>query len=198
MPDLTTAKTVGAVVVEIEGILAPGRTPAPTQDGYKRVRQLAEAVNSGKGLGAGLAGVFGLASATYDGVSIVSKLRPGGDLLELWTGAPAYLLKWSPGSLNPAINVTEPRVRVKVKVFFDGGVLDIVQVLPDGSTAVLGTAVPPVWNKDVNATYTLRPARVSTAVELISTEIRLVTRDIVADGKPGRARIDSAELTFKY
>ena len=70
------------------------------------------------------------------------------------TEAPAYLLKWSPGTLNPAINVSEPKVRVKVKVFMDGGVLDVVQVLPDGSTVLLGTVVPPVWNKDVNATYT--------------------------------------------
>ena len=53
LPDLTTAKTIGAAVTEIEGILAPGRTPAPTKDDYQRVRKLAEAMNSGKGLGSG-------------------------------------------------------------------------------------------------------------------------------------------------
>ena len=60
----------------------------------------------------------------------------------------------------------------------DGGVLDVVQVLPDGDV-LLGTVVPPVWNKDVNATYLFDLRGVSTAVELISSEIRLVTRDVL-------------------
>ena len=70
-------------------------------------------------------GVFGLVSATYRRRPIVSKLLPGGDLLDLWTDAPAYLLQRSPGPLNSAINVSDPQVRVKVKVFLDGGVLDV-------------------------------------------------------------------------
>ena len=136
--------------------------------------------------------------ATYRGASVVSKLRPGGDLVDLATDAPAYLLKWSSGDLDPAINVVQPKLRVKVKVFMDGGVLDVVQVLPDGRTQLLGTVVPPVWNKDVNATYLFDLRGVSTAVELISSEIRLITRDVNSGGKAGRSKIDSAELVFTY
>ncbi len=51
LPELTAARTIGAVVAEIEGILAPGRTPAPTKNEYQRVRKLAEAINKGNGSG---------------------------------------------------------------------------------------------------------------------------------------------------
>ncbi len=94
--------------------------------------------------------------------------------------------------------MAEAKLRINVKTFMDGGVLDVVQVLPDGSIVVLGTVVPPVWNKDIKTTYTFDLRGVSTAVELISSEIRLVTRDITAGGKAARTKIDSAELVFKY
>ena len=198
LPELTTATTVGAAVVEIEVSLAPGRTPAPTKDEYQRVRKLAEAINKGTGLGSGKTAVWAPAYATYRGTSVVSKLRPAGDIVELGMDEPAYLRNWSNGTLDPATNVFSPQVRFKIKTFIDGGVLDVVQKLPNGSTVLLGTIVHPVWNKDVNATYTLDLRGMSTAAELTSTEIRLVVRDISADGKPARVRIDSAELVFKY
>ena len=106
-------------MTEIEGILAPGQTPA--KDEYQRVRKLAEAINAGKGLGYGMAGGFGLAEATYRGASVHVQAAAGGDLVDLGTDEPAYLLKWSPGALNTAINVSDAKVRVKVKVFMDGG-----------------------------------------------------------------------------
>ena len=49
LPELTTAQTMGAAVAEIEGILAPGRTPAPTKEEYQHARRLAETMNAGKG-----------------------------------------------------------------------------------------------------------------------------------------------------
>ena len=120
------------------------------------------------------------------------------------TEAPTLLLKWSPGTLNTAINVTEPKLRVKVKVFMDGGVLDVYQVQKSQQGTVsdlllLGKIVPSVWNKDVNATYTFDLlGGISTAVELTGTEIRLVTRDVSAGGKTARVKVDSADVTFKY
>ena len=196
LSDPSIITTIGAVVAEIEGILVPGKTP--TKDEYQRVRKLAETINAGKGLGYGKTGVFSPAQATYRGALVISKLRPAGDLVDLGTDAPVYLLKWSPGALNMAINVSEAKVSVKVKVFMDGGVLDVFQVRSDGSTELLDTAVPTVWNKDVNAIYTFDLRGVSTAEELVSTEIRLVARDASAGGKQAKVRVDSAELTFKY
>jgi hypothetical protein len=197
LPELPNAKSIEAVVGEIEGVLAYGRMPEPPKDEYQRVRKLAEAVNSGKGLGSGLTGVFSLAQATYRGASVVSKLRPGGDNVDLGMDEPVRLQNWSPGTLDTTAHpvLLDVKVRVRVKVFMDGGVLEVVRV-SDGR--ILGTIVPPVWNKDINATYTLAVSPMSLVSELVSTEIQLFTRDNVPGGKPARVRIDSAELVFKY
>lgn len=205
LPDLTTKTTIGEAVGEIEGILKPSDPPSdPPKAELQRARRLAEAINGSKGLGYGKTGTFGPAAATYRGASVVSKLQPAGDQVDMTTEAPTLLLKWSPGNMNTAINVTEPKLRVKVKVFMDGGVLDVYQVQKSQQGTVidllpLGTIVPSVWNKDVNATYTFDLlGGISTAVELTGTEFRLVTRDVSAGGKTARVKVDSADVTFKY
>ena len=80
----------------------------------------------------------------------------------------------------------------------DGGVLDVVQVLPDGRTQLLGTVVPPVWNKDVNATYLfdLRGVSDSRRVDQLRDPADHAQCD--SGGKVGRSKIDSAELVFTY
>jgi hypothetical protein len=94
-------------------------------------------------------------------------------------------------------NVLRAQVRIKAKSFQDGGVLEVVQRLPDGRQITLGTAQPLVWNKDVNATFVYYLFGVSTVGDLVNAELDLYARDIDG-GKPGRVKVDSAEVIFQY
>ena len=192
---LTTATTVGGAVAEIEGLLKP---PASQLNAtYRRVKSLAETLNKGEGVGYGLTAVSTAARATYRGADVTSALRRGGDVVDLMMDGPLYVTRWSPGNLDPAINVFRPRVRVRVNIFYNGGVLDAFQKLPNGDLVSLGTIVPPFWNKDVKTDYTFDLWRVSTLSDLVSTEIRLYTRDSDA-GTAAHIKIDAAEMVFDY
>lgn len=193
---LTTATTVGGAVAEIERLLKPAASQLNTT--YRRVKTLAETLNKGEGVGYGLTNVSAVASATYRGADVTSALRRGGDVIDLtMMDGPLYLKRWSPGNLDPAINVFRPRVRVRVNTFYNGGVLDAFQKLPTGELVSLGTIVPPFWNKDVKTDYTFDLWRVSTLSDLVSTEIRLVARDSDA-GTAAHIKIDAAEMVFDY
>jgi len=84
-----------------------------------------------------------------------------------------------------------------VKSFNGGGVLDIVQVFPDGRRVTLGTAQSKVQNKDVNATYLFDLSRVTTVAELVNTTLLLTSRDVDA-GKAASVKVDSAQIVFRY
>lgn len=194
---LTAATTVGGAVSEIERLLNPPASQLNST--YQRVKSLAEALNKGDGVGYGLTYVSTVALATYKTNNVTTALRRGGDLVDQYTDAPIYLTRWSPGNLDPAINVFHVRVRVRVNIFYEGAVLDAFQKLSDGRVVSLGTIVPPVWNRDVKTDYTFDLWRVGTLSELVSTEIRLVTRDPNNDGgNPEHIKIDAAEMVFDY
>lgn len=197
LPNLTTATTVAAVRTELEGILYP---PAAQLDStYRRAEDIADALNKGQGLGYGLTGVSAVSRATYKGSNVTSYLKSGGPVVDVFTDSPLYLTKWSPGSLDPTINIFRPQIRFKVQVFYNGAVLDVVQKLSDGRLVTLKTIVPPIWNKDVKTTYTADLWRVATLADLASTELQLVVRDPDGDsGPPEHVKIDSAELVFQY
>jgi hypothetical protein len=195
LPTLTTATTIGGAVAEIEGLLVPPSSQLNTT--YRRVKTLAETLNKGEGVGYGLTNVSAVARATYRGADVTSALRRGGDVVDLMMNGPIYLTRWSPGNLDPTINVFRPRVRIRVNAFYNGGVLDAFQKLPNGDLVSLGTIVPPFWNKDVKTDYTFDLWRVNNLSDLVSTEIRLVTRDSDA-GTAAHIKIDAAEIVFDY
>ena len=197
LPALTTATTVGGVLTEIEGLLNPPASQLNTT--YRRVESLAEALNKGEGVGYGLTMVGVVSRATYRGGDVTSALRRGGSIIDQTLDGPIYLTRWSPGNLDPATNIFRPRVRVRVNAFYNGAVLDAYQKLSDGRLVLLGTIIPPFWNKDVKTDYHFDLWRVSTLGELVSTEIRLVTRDPDGDGgHPEHIKIDAAEIVFDY
>ena len=192
---LTTATTVGGAVAEIERLLKPAASQLNAT--YRRLRSLAETLNKGDGVGYGLTNVSVTARATYRGADVTSVLRRGGDVVDLMLGEPLYVTRWSPGNLDPGINVFRPRVRVRVNTFYNGGVLDAFQKLPNGDLVSLGTIVPPFWNKDVKTDYSFDLWRISNLSDLVSTEIRLVTRDRDG-GSAAHIKIDAAEMVFDY
>ena len=185
---------MGGAVAEIERLLySPAAQSSAT---YRRVKSLAESLNKGDGVGYGLTFVSTVARATYT-TDVTTALRRGGDVVDLTTDRPIFLTRWSPGSLDSGTNVFRPRVRVRVNIFYNGGVLDAFQKLSNGDLVSLGTIVPPFWNKDVKTDYTFDLWRVSTLGELVSTEISLVTRDING-GTVAHIKIDAAEMVFDY
>ncbi len=193
---LTTATTVGAATAEIEGILAP---PGAQMDSeYQRAEAMARTLNSGEGVGYGLQGVINLAQGSYRGSSVVSALAPAGSVLDQKMDGPIYLLRWSPGTFNTLTNVFRPKLRLKVQAFYDGGVLEVTQMI-DGREVSLGVITPTIWNKDVKAYYTLDLWRVTTVADLTNTELRVYVRDTLPfDGKTPHIKTDSAELIFSY
>lgn len=197
LPALTPSTTVEQVEAELDAILYP--PAAQPKSEYRRAEALADSLNNGIGLGYGLTSVARLSQGAYDGNSVVNILRPGGATLDFYQEAPVYLQKWSPGALPPLMTVFRPQLRVKVNTFYNGGVLEARQRLPDGSEVSLGLMVPALWNKDVKATYVLDLWRVASLNELAATEIRLYVRDPDNDnGQREHVKVDSAEVVFGY
>lgn len=197
LPQLTTATTVAAVVTEIEGLLAPAYRQMDSE--YERARKLAEALNKGKGIGYGLDGGGQIARATYKGADVTNKLKTVKDEVDLVLGQPIYLLRWNTGSIDPNNVVINPQVRIRVKRFDNGGIVEVMQVLTDGTEISLGTAVPTVWNRDVNAAFTFYLWNAPTVATLQNLELRVYLRDPADDGGSAEhARVDSAELVFRY
>lgn len=197
LPLLTTASTVGAAVDEVEALLWP---PASQQDdAYRRARSIAHALNQNQGIGYGLDGVARLEMGAYRGANVTTKLAPGGDNVDQTMDQPIFLRRWGFKDLGTDAQVFEPRVRVSVKRFDNGGILEVMQVLPDGSEISLGYAVPARWNKDVNATFTFHLRDLPILNDLVNVQVRLYVRDPDNDGGPAEhARVDSAELVFTY
>jgi hypothetical protein len=164
---------------------------------FDRALAIAQALNTGKGVGAGLTGTSSVIDAIYRGAQVSSRLKPGGDVVDLRTDGPLTLRKWSPGSYQSAINALQLRVRIRVKSFNEGGVLDVVQVFPDGRRLTLGTAQSVVQNKDVNAIFYFNLSRVTTVAELVNTTLVLTVRDVNAD-KAASVKVDSAEIIFGF
>ncbi len=198
LSSLTTTTTVGAATAEIEAILAP---PGAQMDSeYQRAEAIARALNSSEGVGYGLATLSSVSRATYWGYDVTSSLRPDGSVVDAYLrGGPIYLTRWSPGSLSGTANIFNPRLRLKVQSFYNGGVLEVKQKLPDGSLVSLGVLVPTVWNKDIKATYMLDVWRVSTLSDLVSTEFRLYVVDPDNDNGPEEhIKVDAVEMSFSY
>lgn len=195
LPDLTQANTIEQAAAEVDGLLYP--PAAQTKAEYKRAEAIADALNNGKGVGYGLTGVARVSLATYNGNSVVSALQPAGGVVDAHLDVPIYIQKWSPGSLPAATNIFRPQLRLKVQRFDDGGVLEVIQRLSDGREVSLGVITPPVWNKDVKATYLLDLWRVASLSDLAGTEVRLNTLDANA-GKRAHIKVDSAEVIFGY
>lgn len=192
LPTLTTATTVRQARDQIEALLL---TDAPG-DAVKAFA-IARALNTLQGVGTGRTGTSAVVDAVYRGVQVANKLKPGGDIVDLGTDGSLTLRKWSAGSYGATTNTLMPQLRLRVKSFNDGGVLDVVQVFPDGRRLKLGTLQSAVQNKDVNKTYLLNLSRVTTVAEMVNATIVLTVRD-VNGGKPASVKIDSAEIVFGY
>lgn len=172
-------------------------TPLDQTADYRRALAIAQALNTGQGVGTGLTGSSAVIDAIYGGSQMASRLKPGGDIVEVKTGSELMLRKWSAGAYPTAANTLMAQIRVRVKSFNQGGVLDVVQVFPDGRRVTLGTLRLTVQNKDVNRVYLFNLSRVTTVAELVSTNIVLTVRDLNG-GKPASAKVDSAEIFFRY
>lgn len=197
LPGITDAQSVGAIVTQLESLLSPGVTQ-PAEE-YRRAKETAEALNKGKGLGYGTQGTAALARATYRAADVTAKLRPGGDTVDQYGDQALYFYQWNTGKYDPAINTFNAALRLTVKAFYNGGVLEVTQRLADGREMSLGMAVPATWNKDVNATFTFYLRNVSTAGDLSGTELRIYVRDPAQGGGPKvHVRVDAAELSFAY
>lgn len=197
LPDLTTATTVAAAVAEIEGLLWPPASQPHSE--YQRARAIAHNLNHNKGLGYGLDGVAVLEMGTYKGANVTKKLAPKGDDVDQYMDQAIFLRRWSFKNLGPETQVFDPQIRVGVKRFDNGGVLEVMQVLPDGRELSLGFAVPDRWNKDVNAIYMFHLRDVATVDDMINAQLRLYVRDPDLDGGPKEhIRVDSVELVFRY
>jgi len=165
---------------------------------YSRALAIAQALNTGKGAGAGLTGTSPVVDAIYRGAQVLNKLKPGGDVVIVGTtDGPLTLRKWSPGSYKTAANTLKAQVRIRVKSFNEGGVLDVVQVFPDGRRLKLGTAQSAVQNKDANAIFYFNLSRVTTVAELVNMTLVLTVRDVDA-GKAALVKVDSTEIIFGY
>jgi hypothetical protein len=182
---------------ESDQALAPRDAVALPAADYSRALAIAQALNTGKGVGAGLTGTSPVVDAIYRGAQVSNKLKPGGDVVDLPTDGPLTLRKWSPGSYKTTINTLNAQARIRVKSFNQGGVLDVVQVFPNGRRLTLGTAQSVVQNKDVNAIFTFNLSRVTTVAELVNTTLVLTVRDVDA-GKAAIVKVDSAEIIFGY
>jgi hypothetical protein len=164
---------------------------------YNRALAIAQALNTGKGVGAGLTGTSAVIDATYRGSQVAPQLKPGGDIVGVKAEEFVTLRKWSPGAYKTVTNTLLAQARIRVKSFNDGGVLDVVQVFPDGRRLRLGAAQSAVQNKDVNAIFYFNLSRVTTIAELVNTTLILTTRD-VDGGKIAMVKVDSAEIIFRY
>ncbi len=100
--------------------------------------------------------------------------------------------------------IFNPKLRVFVVAFYDGGVLEATQYFPatpesPAYEVSLGTISPPVWNKDVKTTYSFDLWRAPTLSALVSTELRLYVRDPQKDdGHAEHIKIEYADVTFSY
>ncbi|MGC8780123.1 MAG: SdrD B-like domain-containing protein [Anaerolineae bacterium] len=189
---LTAATTVRQARDEIEALLRSGSTAD-----HERAFAIARALNTAQGVGSGRTGTSAVVDALYRGVQVAGRLRPGGDLVDLKADGPLTLRKWSAGSYGVTTNALMPQVRIRVKSFNEGGVLDVIQVFPDGRRLKLGTLQSAVQNRDVNKTYQLSLSRVATLAEMVNATIVLTVRD-VNGGKPASVKVDSAEIVFGY
>ncbi len=147
VPSLTQSKTVEEAEAELDAILYP--PAAQPKSEYRRAEALGDALNNGVGLGYGLTSVARLSQSAYNGNSVTNTLQPGGGTIDLNEGSPVYLQKWSPGSLPAQTTILRPQLRIKVQTFYNGGVLEAIQRLPDGREVSLGVITPALWNKDV-------------------------------------------------
>lgn len=196
-PTLTTAKTIGDVVSQVEGLLYPPSRKLKAD--YDRVEKIADSLNNGKGIGYGLQGKSSLAKGAYRSTDVTSALKSGGSLVDTYMDGAIMLSKWSAGSLDPGLNVFRPQLRVFVQVFYNGATLEVLQKLSNGATVSLGTATPAYWNKDVKTYYTFDLWRVASLGELASTDLLIYVRDPDNDGGPSEhVKVDSAELVFGY
>ncbi len=97
LPELTPNTTVGNVIAEIESALL-----AKTSEQYKRLEKLADALNSGKGIGYGMTNSVKLARAFYYGKERTADLKTiGNGTVDAYAVSPIFLQKWSPGTLDP-------------------------------------------------------------------------------------------------
>ncbi|MCX7670054.1 MAG: hypothetical protein N2439_08275, partial [Anaerolineae bacterium] len=192
LPALTTATTVRQARDQVDALLL-SNLPAD----FTKAFDIARALNMVQGVGTDRTGTLAVVDAVYRGAQVANKLKPGGDIVELGTDGSLNLRKWSAGSYGATTNTLLPQLRLRVKSFNEGGVLDVVQVFPDGRRLKLGTLQSAVQNRDVNKTYQLNLSRVTTVAEAVNATIILTVRD-VNGGKPASVKIDSAELVFGY
>jgi hypothetical protein len=191
---LSTATTVRQARDQIEALLL---APSSSDDDFGLAFAIARSLNTAQGVGSGRMGLSAVIDAVYRGAQVASKLRPGGDIVDLRADGLLTLRKWSAGSYGATTNTLMPRIRLRVKSFNEGGVLDVVQVFPDGRRLKLGTLQSAVQNRDVNKVYQLDLARVTTVAEMVNATIVLTVRD-VNGGKPASVKLDSAEIIFGY
>lgn len=197
LPALTQSKTVAEVESELDALLYP--PAAQPRSEYRRAEALADALNNGAGLGYGLSGVARLAYGSYNGASVTNAMQPGGAVVDVYENAAIFLSKWSPGQVPAQTTVFRPQLRLKVNAFYNGGVLEAMQRLPDGGELSLGVITPTLWNKDVKATYLLDLWRVASLNELAATEVRLYVRDPDNDGgHKEHVKVDSADVIYGY
>lgn len=190
---LSTASTVRQARDQIEALLLRPSFDADLEQAFA----IARALNTAQGVGSRRTAVSAVVDAVSRGAQVASKLRPGGDIVDLRTNEPLTLRKWSVGSFGATTNTLLPKIRLRVKSFNEGGVLDAFQVFPDGRRLRLGTIQSAVQNRDVNKVYQLDLARVTTVAEMINATIVLTVRD-VNGGKPASIKLDSAEIVFGY
>jgi hypothetical protein len=196
LPELTTKKTVGEVISEIEALLYPPASQTKSQ--YERAEKIADSLNNGKGLGYGLQGKTSLAKGVYGSSDVTSALKSSGGVLDTYMDYPIVLSKWSAGSLDPTLNVFRPQLRLFIQIFYNGGTLEVMQKLSNGAIVSLGTVTPAYWNKDIKTYYTFDLWRVASVGELASLELRVYVRDPDNDTGVEHVKIDLAELSFSY
>ena len=196
LPELTTKKTVGEVISEIEALLYPPASQTKSQ--YERAEKIADSLNNGKGLGYGLQGKTILAKGVYGSSDVTSALKSSGGVLDTYMDYPIVLSKWSAGSLDPTLNVFRPQLRLFIQIFYNGGTLEVMQKLSNGAIVSLGTVTPAYWNKDIKTYYTFDLWRVASVGELASLELRVYVRDPDNDTGVEHVKIDLAELSFSY
>ncbi len=190
---LSKAITVRQARDEIEALLLSGVVAD-----YSRALAIARMLNAGQGMGLGLTGTATVTDAIYHNTQVASRLKPGGDVVEMkLSEGPLTLRKWNTAALKATTNIFKPQVRIRVKSFNQGAALDVIQVFPDGRSLKLGTLRSTVQNRDVNRAFVLNLARIATVAELANTTVVLTTRD-VDGGKPATVKIDSAEIVFSY
>ncbi len=189
---LSGAITVRQARDEIEALLLS----AIAAD-HMRALAIAQALNAGQGVGIGLTGISAVTDALYQNAQVASKLKLGGDIVEVRLSNALTLRKWSAGAYKSTTNVLKPQLRIRVKSFNQGGTLEVTQRFPDGRSIKLGTLRSNIQNRDVNRVFLLNLSRITTIAELTQTTLILTVRDIDG-GKPASVKIDSTEISFSY